>query len=67
MSIKIIDLFVKMRKILTDNLILKHEIEEIKKKVSNQDKNIQLVFGYLDELLEKKESKKPRIKIGYKN
>ena len=66
-NISIIRVFIKMREMLVNNLDLKLEIEEIKKKVSNQDKNIQLVFGYLDELLEKKESKKPRIKIGYKN
>lgn len=32
---------------------LKLEIEEIKKKLKNQDKNIELVFTYLDELIEK--------------
>lgn len=66
MSIKIIELFVKMREIFTNNSSLKLEIEEIKKKTSHQDKNIQLIFSFLDELLEKKTSKKPRIKIGYK-
>lgn len=65
-SIQIIEVFVKMREILTDTLNLKLEIEEIKKKLSNQNKNIELVFSYLDELLEKKENKKPIKKIGYK-
>lgn len=50
----------------TDNLSLKLKIEEIKKKLSHQNKNIELVFSYLDELIEKKENQKPRIKIGYK-
>ncbi|MBL4887489.1 MAG: ORF6N domain-containing protein [Flavobacteriaceae bacterium] len=63
-SIKIVDVFVKMREMLTDNLSIKLEIEEIKKKLSNHSKNIELVFNYLDELIEKKE--KPRAKIGYK-
>ena len=35
------------------------EIEEIKKKLSNQNKNIELVFSYLDDLMEKKEYPKP--------
>jgi hypothetical protein len=64
MSIRIIEIFVKMREVLTDNLNLKLEIEEIKKKLTNHSKNIELVFNYLDELIEKKD--KPRSKIGYK-
>lgn len=65
-NIQIIRVFTKIRQMLTDNLSIKLEIEEIKKNLSNQNKNIELVFSYLDELLEKKESQKPRIKIGYK-
>ncbi len=65
-SIQIIEVFIKMREILTDNLSLKLEIEEIKKKLTNQSKNIELVFNYLDELIDKKENQKPRIPIGYK-
>ncbi len=45
---------------------LKLEIEEIKKKLSNHSKNIELVFDYLDKLIEKKETPKPRKQIGYK-
>ena len=66
MSIRIIEVFVKMREMLTDNLSVKLEIEDIKKKLINQDKNIELVFGYLDELIEKQENPKPRKQIGYK-
>jgi len=55
-----------VRKLLTDTRILKHEIEEIKKKLSNQGKSIELVFAYLDELIQKKENIKTRTKIGYK-
>ncbi len=65
-NIQIIRVFTKMRGMLTDSLNLKVEIEEIKRKISSQNKNIELVFDYLDELLEKKENKKPRRKIGYK-
>ncbi len=63
-NIRIIRVFTKMREMLTDNLNLKLEIEEIKKKLTNHSKNIELVFNYLDELIEKKD--KPRTKIGYK-
>jgi hypothetical protein len=34
--------------------------------LDNQDKNMEIVFRYLDELLDKKENPKPRVKIGYK-
>ncbi len=64
MSIRITEVFIKMREILTDNLSVKLEIEEIKKRLTSHSKNIELVFNYLDELIEKKD--KPRTKIGYK-
>ena len=63
-NIRIIRVFTKIREMLTDNLNIKLEIEEIKKNLSNQNKNIELVFQYLDELIDKKE--KPITKIGYK-
>ena len=66
MSIRIIEVFVKMRQMLTDNTELRLDIEKIKKKLDNQDKNTEIVFRYLDELIEKKENLKPRAKIGYK-
>ena len=66
MSIKIIEVFVQMREALNSNLNLKLDIEEIKKKLANHGKNIELVFNYLDELMEKKDNEQPRTKIGYK-
>ena len=66
MSIKIIEVFVSLRNYLTENLNLKLEVETIKKKLINQDKNIELVFSYLDELIDKQENKTERKKIGYK-
>lgn len=65
-NIRIIRIFTKMRDLLNDNLSLRLEVEGIKKKLVNQDKNIELVFTYLDELLEKKTSVIERNKIGYK-
>jgi len=66
MSIKIIEIFVRLKQALTDTLSLKLEIETIKKKLQNQDKNIELVFSYLDELITKQENNPPRRPIGYK-
>jgi len=65
-SIQIIEVFVKMREYLTENTTIKLEIEAIKKKLINQNKNIELVFSYLDELIEKEDTKTERTKIGYK-
>lgn len=65
-NIQIMRIFTKVRQILTYNLNVKLEIEEIKKKLKNQDKNIELVFSYLDELIEKQENPLPKKKIGYK-
>ena len=65
-SIQIIRVFTKIREMLTDSLSVKLEIEEIKKKLTNHGKNIELVFNYLDELIDKKENTEPRKKIGYK-
>ena len=65
-NIQIIRVFTKIREALTDNLSVKLDIEEIKKKLTNHDKNIELVFSYLDELMEKQETKVERNVIGYK-
>ena len=65
-NIQIMRIFTRVRQVLADNLSVKLEIEEIKKKLENQDKNIELVFSYLDELIEKQENPLPRKQIGYK-
>jgi len=65
-NIQIMRIFTRIRQLLTDNLSVKLEIEKIKKKLENQDKNIELVFSYLDELIEKQENPQPRKQIGYK-
>ena len=65
-NIRVIRVFTKMREMLVENLSLRLEIESIKKKLSNHDKSIELVFSYLDELLEKQENPEPRKQIGFK-
>ena len=65
-NIQIMWIFTRMRQMLTDTLGLKLEIEEIRKKVQNQDQNIELVFSYLDELIKKHEEQPESKRIGYK-
>ena len=65
-NIQIMRIFTKDRQMLADNLSVRLEIEEIKKKLANQDKNIELVFNYLDELIEKQENPEFRREIGFK-
>jgi len=65
-NIQIILVFTKVREILMDTLNLKIDIQEIKKKLENHDKNIELVFSYLDELIVKQEKTPPRKSVGYK-
>ena len=65
-NIQTIRIFTKLKQVLGDTTELRMEIEQIKNKLGNHSKNIELVFQYLDELLEKKEKPKPRKPIGYK-
>lgn len=66
-----------MKQTLNDNIELRLVIEEIKKKTENNSeaersslhyctKNIEVVFQYLDELLDKKDHPEKRNEIGYK-
>jgi len=65
-SFKIIDVFVRLRQALSDNTELRLVIEKVIKKTENNTRNIELVFQYLDELLQKQTTKKSRSKIGFK-
>ena len=65
-NIQIMRIFTKIREMLVVNLSLRIEVEAIKKKLENQDKNIELVFNYLDELIDKHENPTPREPIGFK-
>lgn len=65
-NIQIIRIFTRIRQMLSDNTELRLGIEELRKKTENNTKNIEVVFQYLDELLDKEENEKPRVQIGYK-
>lgn len=64
-NIEIIRVFTRLRQMLYDNTELRLEVEKIKKKTENNTQNIELVFQYLDELLDKKD-KQQVTQIGYK-
>jgi len=66
-NIQVIRTFTRIRQMLSEHTEILLEVEKIKKKLDNQDKNMEVVFQYLDELLEKKDQPKPERKsIGYK-
>lgn len=65
-NIQIIRVFTRVRQLLFNKAELTIEIENIKKKLANHDKNIELIFQYLDELIDKKVEEPNRKRIGYK-
>ena len=75
-NIQIMRIFTRVRQMLSDHTTVKLEIAEIKqainkitKKQDGHDKNIDLLFGYIDRLQEKTEETRSidRKKVGYKN
>ena len=60
-NIQIMRIFTRFRELLADNLNIHLELEEIKRKIDSQDQNIELVFSYLDELIDKNEQSIRRI------
>ena len=65
-NIQIMRIFNRIRKMVTDNTELHLAMEKLTKKTENNTKNIEVVFQYIDELIDKKETEKPRVQIGYK-
>ncbi len=45
-NIQIIRIFTRIRQVLMDNTDLRLEVEKIKTKLDNQDKNMEIVFRY---------------------
>jgi hypothetical protein len=74
-NIQIMRIFTKLRQMLADNTVVKLEIAEMKQAINNiakkqdgQDKNIDLLFGYIDRLQEKvEEPKQNRKRVGFKD
>ena len=65
-SIRIIDVFVRLREVYAEQTEVWLAIEKIKSKLDNQDKNMEIVFRYLDELIDKKQEPQVRRTIGFK-
>jgi hypothetical protein len=65
-NIQVVRVFIKLREMLVENTDLRMEIDKIKRKQINHDKNIELLFSYLDEFIDKQDNPQPRKLIGYK-
>ncbi|HEY5327547.1 MAG TPA: ORF6N domain-containing protein [Mucilaginibacter sp.] len=64
MSIRIIEVFVKLRELLLTHKDIQLLVEQVEKKLIKQDQKIELLFTYLNKFIEKDD--KPRAPIGYK-
>lgn len=64
MSIKVIDVFVKLREMLLTNKDILLKLEQLENKVSGHDENIKLIFEYLKQLVNPPQVARKR--IGFK-
>ena len=64
MSIRIIEIFVKLREVLLTHKDILLKLEQLERKAVKQDGDIKLIFEYLRELLNP--PAEPRSKIGFK-
>ena len=65
MSIRIIEIFVKLREVLLTHKDILLKLEQLEKRAVRQDDDIKLIFKYLRELLNPKTE--PMRKIGFKH
>jgi|SRR6478735_10724437 len=63
-SIRLIEIFVKMRELLLSHKDILLQLEKIEKKLTRHDDDIALIFEYLKQLLDPPQT--PRRKIGFK-
>jgi hypothetical protein len=63
-SIKIIELFVKMREMLMTHKDILMQLEEMRKSIAGQEDRVDLIYNYLVQFIDKQ--KKPRTEIGFK-
>lgn len=64
MSIRIIEVFIKMREMLFTHKDILLQLEKAEAKLTSHDEDIQLIFKYLKQLLNPLQQ--PRTKIGFK-
>jgi phage regulator Rha-like protein len=63
-SIRVIEIFVKMREMLSTNKDILLQMEKIERKLTEHDEDIKLIFEYLKKLLNPPQQ--PRQRIGFK-
>lgn len=64
-SIKIIELFVKMREMLLTHKDILMQLEEMRKSIAGQEDRVDLIYNYLVQFIDMQ--KKPRTEIGFKS
>ena len=64
MSIRIIEIFVKLRELLLLHKDISLLADQIEKRLVKQDEKIEVLFTYLSKFIEKEDE--PRIPIGFK-
>jgi hypothetical protein len=64
MSIRIIEVFVKLREVILLHKDVSLLVEQVEKKLIKQDEKIEILFTYLSKFIEKED--KPRAEIGFK-
>lgn len=64
MSIRIIEVFVKLREVLLLHKDVSLLVEQVEKRLFKQDEKIELLFAYLNKFIEKDDT--PRKQIGFK-
>ena len=63
-NIRIMRIFTQMKKMLMTNQEILHKVEQMERKVIDQDEKIMLIFEYLKKFIKEQES--PREQIGFK-
>ena len=63
-SIRVIEIFVKMRELLLTHKDILLQLDKMEKKLTGHDEDIQLIFQYLKQLLNPPQT--PRNKIGFR-
>ena len=63
-SIKIVEIYIRMREYISTNQELLLKLEQIEKRIGSQDKKIALVFDYLKKFIEFQNT--PRKQVGFK-
>jgi hypothetical protein len=63
-SIRIVEIYIKMREYILTNEDLLLKMEKLEKRVDDQDEKIVLVFNYIKRFIEYQE--KPRKRVGFK-